>query len=70
MDRTKRGKNEKKKQESPPNIITSYSFDAGLKLMKAELSILACQDRNCWRKKLDSQSQLLSHVIEKVILLF
>lgn len=47
MDRTKRGKNEKKKQESPPNIITSYSFDAGLKLMKAELSILACQDRNC-----------------------
>lgn len=38
--------------------------------MKAELAILACQDRKYWRKKLDFQSQLLSYVIEKFILFF
>ena len=38
------------KQKSSPNIMTGYNFDEDSKIMKIELAILACQDRNWWRK--------------------
>lgn len=44
------------KQKSSPNIITGYNLDEDSKIMKAELAILACQDRPGGEKSLDFQS--------------
>lgn len=60
----------KRTQRWLPSIITSYNYNGDLKITKAGLAILTCQERKYWRKKLASQSQLLSNGVQMLILLF